>query len=180
MHVCCRVQVVVFDLEYGQPAASTTLPASRPAFRELLGCFGHAAAGKGLAEAGVDLLYASHQARLRLFWFPFSLLEFRTRPCMQVLHATVSTMPARPFCSVGRSIAECVQGSKCHVWNAANLLAQQQIQAEGLGGRASLTVSGTNCCAGRQPLHLAAHGGAADLLAARPAQAHPAAQPREQ
>ena len=56
------VQVVVFDLEYGQPAASTTLPASRPAFKELLGCYGHAAVGKGLAEAGVDLLYASHQA----------------------------------------------------------------------------------------------------------------------
>ena len=55
------VQVVVFDLEYGQPAASTTLPTSRPAFRNLLGCFGHADAGKRVLESGVDLLYTSHQ-----------------------------------------------------------------------------------------------------------------------
>ena len=63
---CCSacMQVVVFDLEYGQPAASTTLPASRPAFKELLGCYGHAAVGKGLDEAGVDLMYACHQARM--------------------------------------------------------------------------------------------------------------------
>ncbi|BDA45713.1 probable WD repeat-containing protein 11 at C-terminar half [Coccomyxa sp. Obi] len=53
--------VVVFDLEYGQPAASTTLPTSRPPFRDVLGCFGHADVGKGLAESGVDLLYTSHQ-----------------------------------------------------------------------------------------------------------------------
>jgi hypothetical protein len=54
-------QVVVFDLEYGQPAASTTLPTARPAFRDFLGCFGHADVGKGLTESGVDLLYTSHQ-----------------------------------------------------------------------------------------------------------------------
>ena len=57
----CPDQVVVFDLEYGQPAASTTLPTSRPAFRDLLGCFGHADAGKRVLESGVDLLYTSHQ-----------------------------------------------------------------------------------------------------------------------
>ena len=51
----------MFDLEYGQPAASTTLPTSRPAFRDLLGCFGHADAGKSVLESGVDLLYTSHQ-----------------------------------------------------------------------------------------------------------------------
>lgn len=56
--------MVVFDLEYGQPAASTTLPTSRPAFRDVLGCFGHADVGKGLADAGVDLLYTSHQVAL--------------------------------------------------------------------------------------------------------------------
>lgn len=55
---------MVFDLEYGQPAASTTLPTSRPAFRDVLGCFGHAGVGKGLAESGIDLLYTSHQATL--------------------------------------------------------------------------------------------------------------------
>lgn len=53
--------MVVFDLEYGQPAASTSLPSSRPAFRDFLGCYGHADIGKGLAESGVDLLYTSHQ-----------------------------------------------------------------------------------------------------------------------
>ena len=58
---CAWEQVVVFDLEYGQPAASTTLPTSRPPFRDVLGCFGHADVGKGLAESGVDLLYTSHQ-----------------------------------------------------------------------------------------------------------------------
>lgn len=58
------MQVVVFDLEYGQPAASTTLPTSRPAFRDFLGCFGHADVGKGVSESGVDLLYTSHQVIL--------------------------------------------------------------------------------------------------------------------
>lgn len=59
----------MFDLEYGQPAASTTLPTSRPAFRDLLGCFGHADAGKRVLESGVDLLYTSHQVRSgRLSW----------------------------------------------------------------------------------------------------------------
>ena len=56
----------MFDLEYGQPAASTTLPTSRPAFRDVLGCFGHADVGKGLSESGVDLLYTSHQATFPL------------------------------------------------------------------------------------------------------------------
>lgn len=56
-------QVIVFDLEFGQPAASTPLPKSRPAFRDVLGCFGLRAAGRGLHDGGVDLLYLSHQAR---------------------------------------------------------------------------------------------------------------------
>lgn len=32
----------MFDLEYGQPAASSPLPASRPPLDALLGCYGHA------------------------------------------------------------------------------------------------------------------------------------------
>lgn len=36
------VQLIVFDLEYGQPAASSPLPASRPPLDDLLGCYGHA------------------------------------------------------------------------------------------------------------------------------------------
>ena len=36
------MQVIVFDLEYGQPAASSPLPASRPPLDALLGCYGHA------------------------------------------------------------------------------------------------------------------------------------------
>ncbi|KAK9845287.1 hypothetical protein WJX81_002462 [Elliptochloris bilobata] len=54
-------EVIVFDLEFGQPAASTPLPKSRPAFRDVLGCFGHRTAGRGLHDGGVDLLYLSHQ-----------------------------------------------------------------------------------------------------------------------
>ena len=53
----------MFDLEFGQPAASSTLPKSRPAFRDVLGCFGHRDVGRGLRDGGVDLLYLSHQAR---------------------------------------------------------------------------------------------------------------------
>lgn len=55
--------MIVFDLEFGQPAASTPLPKSRPAFRDVLGCYGLRAAGRGLHDGGVDLLYLSHQAR---------------------------------------------------------------------------------------------------------------------
>lgn len=36
------VQLIVFDLEYGQPAASSPLPASRAPLDDLLGCYGHA------------------------------------------------------------------------------------------------------------------------------------------
>ena len=56
------LQVVVFDLEFGQPAASSSLPSSRPPFRDVLGCFGHQAIGKDESEVGIDLLYCSHQA----------------------------------------------------------------------------------------------------------------------
>ena len=55
------MQVVVFDLEFGQPAASSSLPASRPPFRDILGCFGHQAIGKDVTEGGIDLLCCSHQ-----------------------------------------------------------------------------------------------------------------------
>ena len=55
------MQVVVFDLEFGQPAAGTPLPASRPAFDKVLGCYGHAAVAAGPLQGGVDLLYCSHQ-----------------------------------------------------------------------------------------------------------------------
>ena len=55
------LQVVVFDLEFGQPAASSSLPASRPPFRDILGCFGHQAIGKDVTEGGIDLLFCSHQ-----------------------------------------------------------------------------------------------------------------------
>ncbi len=52
---------MVFDLEFGQPAASSSLPASRPPFRDILGCFGHQAIGKDVTQGGIDLLYCSHQ-----------------------------------------------------------------------------------------------------------------------
>jgi hypothetical protein len=58
-------QVIVFDLEFGQPAASTTLPASRSPFKSILGSFGHASAGRGLHGGGIDLLYCSHQVSPR-------------------------------------------------------------------------------------------------------------------
>ena len=57
------LQVVVFDLEFGQPAASSSLPASRPPFRDILGCFGHQAIAKDVTQGGIDLLYCSHQVR---------------------------------------------------------------------------------------------------------------------
>ena len=62
VHDMHDVQVVVFDLEFGQPAASTSLPSSRPPFRDVLGCFGHQAVGKDVSLGGIDLLYCSHQA----------------------------------------------------------------------------------------------------------------------
>lgn len=61
VHAVHAVQVVVFDLEFGQPAASTSLPSSRPPFRDVLGCFGHQAVGKDVSLGGIDLLYCSHQ-----------------------------------------------------------------------------------------------------------------------
>lgn len=54
-------ELIVFDLEYGQPAASSPLPASRAPLDDLLGCYGHAAAGKPLREGGIDVLYCSHR-----------------------------------------------------------------------------------------------------------------------
>lgn len=60
-HSALPLQVVVFDLEFGQPAASTSLPSSRPPFCDVLGCFGHQAVGKDVSLGGIDLLYCSHQ-----------------------------------------------------------------------------------------------------------------------
>lgn len=51
----------MFDLELQAPAASTKLPGGRPAFRAVLGAFGHASAGGALLSAGLDLLYCLHQ-----------------------------------------------------------------------------------------------------------------------
>lgn len=46
------LQIIAFDLEFGQPAASTPVPSSRPPLDRLLGSFGHAAAGKTLEVGG--------------------------------------------------------------------------------------------------------------------------------
>ena len=54
-------QIIVFDLELGQPAASTQLPPSRSPFDELLGCYGHASAGKSGLRGGLDVLLCSHR-----------------------------------------------------------------------------------------------------------------------
>ena len=56
-----HAQVAVFDLELQAPAASTKLPGGRPAFRSVLGAFGHASAGGTLLSTGLDLLYCLHQ-----------------------------------------------------------------------------------------------------------------------
>ena len=98
----CPKQVVVFDLEYGQPAASTTLPTSRPAFRDLLGCFGHADAGKRVLESGVDLLYTSHQVNAILL----SMEEFHWH--------TVSMESAKGL-SCGQQ-CDCAQGRCTSMW----------------------------------------------------------------
>ena len=60
------LQVLVFDLEYGQPAASSALGSSRPAFKDILGCFGHEAVGKDVSQPGIDVLFCSHQASTRM------------------------------------------------------------------------------------------------------------------
>lgn len=71
----------MFDLEFGQPAASSSLPASRPPFRDILGCFGHQAIGKDITQGGIDLLYCSHQvlvaAPYLLLYFTYCYTELR-------------------------------------------------------------------------------------------------------
>lgn len=59
------MQVAVFDLELQAPAASTKLPAGRPAFRAVLGAFGHASAGGSLLTSGLDAMHCLHQVRSR-------------------------------------------------------------------------------------------------------------------
>jgi hypothetical protein len=54
------LQIIVFDVEFGQPAASSKLPPSRPAMRDIVGNFGHASAGKALTVGGIDVLYCLH------------------------------------------------------------------------------------------------------------------------
>ena len=58
-------QLALFDLELQQPAASTKLSASRPAFRSILGSCGHEGAGDGPTDGGVDLVYCLHQVDRR-------------------------------------------------------------------------------------------------------------------
>eukprot|EP00884_Botryococcus_braunii_P018245 jgi/Botrbrau1/5103/Bobra.0128s0014.1 len=61
LYVLLPREIIVFDLEFGQPAASTTLGASRSPFKSILGSYGHGNAGRGLHGGGIDLLYCSHQ-----------------------------------------------------------------------------------------------------------------------
>ncbi|KAA6419923.1 MAG: hypothetical protein FRX49_10113 [Trebouxia sp. A1-2] len=68
LYVLLPREVVVFDLEFGQPAASSSLPGSRPPFRDILGCFGHQAIGKDVTQGGIDLLYCSHQEGSLSVW----------------------------------------------------------------------------------------------------------------
>lgn len=58
------LQVLVFDLELQAQAASTQLPGSRPAFRSILGCFGHASAGGAPLATGLDFMCCLHQVSL--------------------------------------------------------------------------------------------------------------------
>lgn len=59
-------QVLVFDLELQAPAASTQLPGSRPDFRSILACFGHASAGGAPLATGLDVMFCLHQVLLCL------------------------------------------------------------------------------------------------------------------
>lgn len=57
---------MVFDLEFGQPAASSSLPnvKTQSNFKDILGCYGHASCGRTLAEGGLDILLCSHQVQI--------------------------------------------------------------------------------------------------------------------
>ena len=56
-------KIVVFDLEYGQPIASTDLPPAKDAFTNFLGGFGHQDVGTGMTEDGIDVIYCTHRVR---------------------------------------------------------------------------------------------------------------------
>jgi len=53
-------ELIAFDLEYGQPVATTSLPSRLPAFDAVIGSYGHSVAGLSPLEAGIDALYCSH------------------------------------------------------------------------------------------------------------------------
>jgi hypothetical protein len=53
-------ELLLFDLDLGQPAASTPLPASMPAFSHLLGVFGGGVCQGGGDEGGLDFAYCAH------------------------------------------------------------------------------------------------------------------------
>ncbi len=59
------MQLALFDLELQQPAASTKLSASRPAFTAILGSCGHDGAERRPTDGGVDLVYCLHQVCMR-------------------------------------------------------------------------------------------------------------------
>ena len=73
----------MFDLEFGQPAASSSLPnvKTQSNFKDILGCYGHASCGRTLAEGGLDILLCSHQVN----YFFVSLI---TAALMNVFAAT--------------------------------------------------------------------------------------------
>lgn len=53
-------ELVVFDLELGQPAGSTSLPPGRPVLSHLLGVFGSGVCQGGGDEGGLDFAYCTH------------------------------------------------------------------------------------------------------------------------
>jgi hypothetical protein len=53
-------ELLLFDLDLGQPAASTPLPSSMAAFSHLLGVFGGGVCQGGGDEGGLDFVYCTH------------------------------------------------------------------------------------------------------------------------
>jgi hypothetical protein len=61
-------ELVVFDLELGQPACSKPLGGGRQPFSHLLGVFGEGVSQGGGDEGGCDLVYCGHEGGGLSIW----------------------------------------------------------------------------------------------------------------
>ncbi|KAL4422261.1 hypothetical protein ABPG75_008458 [Micractinium tetrahymenae] len=136
-------EIIMFDLKYGQPAASTPVPASRAPLEDLLGCYGHAAAGKSLRDGGIDVLYCSHRDGSLSVWQRHPrLLTFSCLGASKLLPPAPKFGKAPTMLALAAGLWRGLEGQQQQQAGTQHSQQQQQQQQQDGPGRRSVLLMG--------------------------------------